>query len=108
MRVDLRDRCDTLRMDEAEFLVDDQQREAAVTHLQGEHARGSFDHAELARRTAAAREARTVSELLAATAEPTATTPPSQRPRVRTSVLALLAGLAVAVVLALLLLSRLG
>lgn len=91
-----------------EFAVDDQQREAAVGHLNAEHARGAFDRAELERRTAAVRSARTVSELLAATAEPTAAAPTSQRPAVRTSVLALLAGLAVAVALAVLVFTRLG
>ena len=53
-----------------EYQLEDEQRERAVAYLEQEHARGVFDDAELARRTTEVRSARTVAQLLAATADP--------------------------------------
>lgn len=88
-----------------EFEVDDQQREAALAHLRDEHAHGAFDQAELDRRTTEVRLARTVAQLLAATADPSIAelSPPS----VHQSRVALLAGILVAVVLGLVVLAKL-
>jgi len=82
-----------------EFPVDDEQREAALAHLDAEHARGAFDAAELERRTADARAARTVADLLAATADPGIARLPGPSPDAHRNGLALVAGVAVAVVL---------
>jgi hypothetical protein len=90
-----------------EFLVDDDQREAAVVHLESEHARGAFDSAELERRTTNARAARTVAELLAATADPTATSLSAPSSTGHRNRMALVAGLAVAVVLLLVVVANL-
>jgi hypothetical protein len=92
----------------SEFEVEEQQRDAAVAYLRDEHARGAFDVVELERRTAAATRARTVAELLAATAPAPEVSQSSARPIARTNTLALVGGIAVAVVLILLVLSRLG
>ena len=90
-----------------EFEVDDQQREAALAHLRDEHARGAFDQAELDRRTTEVRLARTVAQLLAATADPSIAelSPPSEIGH--QSPVALLAGMLVAVVLGLVVLAKL-
>jgi CHASE3 domain sensor protein len=90
-----------------EFEVDDQQREAALAHLRAEHARGAFDQAELERRTTEVQQASTVAQLLAATADPSIArlSPPSAV--AHQSRVALLAGILVAVVLGLVVLSRL-
>ena len=53
-----------------EYQLEDEQRGRAVAYLEQEHARGVFDDAELARRTTEVRSARTVAQLLAATADP--------------------------------------
>jgi Domain of unknown function (DUF1707) len=90
-----------------EFPVDDEQREAALAHLDAEHAHGAFDAAELQRRTTDVRAARTVAQLLAATADPAVAelaAPPS--PAAQQYRLALVAGIPVAVVLALLMLVK--
>ncbi len=89
-----------------EFPVDDQQREAAVAHLAAEHARGAFDAAELQRRTADVRVSRTVAQLLAATADPTATDVSAPSPAAQQNRLAIGAGLVVAFVLLLVVLSQ--
>ncbi len=90
-----------------EYQLEDEQRERAVAYLEQEHARGVFDDAELARRTAEVRSARTVAQLLAATADP-AVRPSSPRPRATpTNRYALLAGLLLAVVVLLVAASRL-
>ena len=83
-----------------EFELEDQQREAAVAYLRDEHARGAFDAAELERRTSAAQQARTVAELLAATA-PVAPldSGSSASPVAKPNSVALIAGIAVAIVL---------
>jgi hypothetical protein len=91
-----------------EFLIDEDQREAALAHLGQEHARGALDSSELERRTTGVRTARTVAELLAATADPPEAIPASRQPAVRTGVVALVAGLAVAVLLAAIIFSRLA
>lgn len=91
-----------------EYPVDDQQREAAVAHLAEEHARGAFDLAELERRTTGARSARTVAELLAATADPADTSPTTRPATAPANRVALLTGIGVAVVLVLVILSHLG
>ena len=98
-------RCDNSGMDE--FLIDEEQREAALAHLGQEHARGALDSLELERRTTGVQTARTVAELLAATADPPVATPASRQPVVRTSVVALIAGLAVAFLLVAIVSSRL-
>jgi hypothetical protein len=69
-------------------------------------ARGAFDQAELERRTAEVRQARTVAQLLAATADPSIAelSPPSAV--AHQSRVALLAGVLVAVVLALVILAK--
>lgn len=89
-----------------EFEVDDHQREAALAHLRDEHARGAFDQAELERRAADVRQARTVAQLLAATADPSIAelSPPSVV--AHQSRVALLAGVLVAVVLGLVILAK--
>jgi DUF1707 SHOCT-like domain len=53
-----------------EYQLEDEQRERAVAYLEQEHARGALDEVELTRRTAEVRSARTVAQLLAATADP--------------------------------------
>lgn len=89
-----------------EFEVEEPQREAALAHLRDEHARGAFDQAELERRTTEVRQARTVAQLLAATADPSIAelSPPSEV--AHQSRVALLAGLLVAFVLVLVLLAK--
>jgi hypothetical protein len=87
-----------------EFPVEDEQREAAVAHLASEHARGALSVDELARRTADARAARTVAELLAATADPAVSELPE--PATNHNRVALLAGILLAVVVGLLVLSK--
>jgi hypothetical protein len=80
-----------------------------VAYLRDEHARGAFDLVELGRRTEAVTSARTVAELLAATAPEPATGHPTPRPvRTRTNTLALVAGIAFAILVALVVLGRLG
>ena len=90
-----------------EFEVDDQQREAALAHLRDEHARGAFDQAELDRRTTEVRLARTVAQLLAATADPSIAELSRPSEIVHQSRVALLAGMLVAVVLGLVVLAKL-
>lgn len=90
-----------------EFPVDDQQREAAVEHLATEHARGAFDAVELQRRTAEVRASRTVAQLLAATSDPAAAAVTTPSPAVQQNRMALGAGLVVALVLVLVVLSQL-
>jgi hypothetical protein len=92
----------------SEFEVGDEQREAAVAYLRDEHTRGAFDFIELERRTTAANQARTVAELLAATAPAQEVGHPSAKPVARNNTLALVGGVAVAVLLILVVLSRLG
>jgi hypothetical protein len=89
-----------------EFPVDDQQREAAVKHLTAEHARGAFDSVELQRRTAEVRASRTVAQLLAATTDPSVSAVTTPSPAVQQNRLALGAGLVVAFVLVLVVLSQ--
>jgi hypothetical protein len=89
-----------------EFPIDDQQREAAVAHLASEHARGAFDAAELQRRTDAVRVSHTVSQLLAATAEPTSTGGSMPSAAAQQNRMALIAGVVVAVILGLVVLSQ--
>jgi hypothetical protein len=91
-----------------EFEVDDRQREAALAHLRDEHARGVLDQTELDRRTTEVRLARTVAQLLAATADPSIgeLSPPSAI--AHQSRLALLAGMLVAVVIGLVVLAKLS
>lgn len=90
-----------------DYEVGDQQREAALAHLRDEHARGAFDQAELDRRTTEVQLARTVSQLLAATADPAIDelSPPSVV--AHQSRVALFAGLLVAAVLGLVVLAKL-
>ncbi len=88
-----------------EYQLEDEQRERAVAYLEQEHARGVFDDAELARRTTEVRSARTVAQLLAATADPAvAALEPTSR-AVPTNRSALVAGLLVAVLVVVLLVS---
>ncbi len=92
-----------------EFEVEDQQREAALAYLRDEHARGAFDVAELERRTSDAQQARTVAELLAATATvPPIGTGPSPTAVAKPNSLALIAGIGVAILLLLVLVTRLA
>lgn len=90
-----------------EFPVDDRQRDAAVAHLTAEHARGAFDVVELHRRTAAVQASATVAQLLAATADPSATEVSGPSPAAQQNRLAIGAGIVVAVILALAVLSQL-
>ena len=90
-----------------EFPVDDQQREAAKAHLAAEHARGAFDLAELHRRTAAVEVSVTVAQLLAATADPAVTDVSAPSPAAQQNRLALGAGIVVAIILVLAVLSQL-
>ena len=90
-----------------EFPVDDQQREAAVQHLTAEHERGAFDRAELLRRTAEVHAAQNVAQLLAATADPAVTDVSAPSPAAQQNRLALGAGIVVAIILVLAVLSQL-
>jgi hypothetical protein len=78
-----------------------------VVHLESEHARGALDRAELERRTADVRAARTVAELLAATADPSVAGLPAPSTNGHRNRMALVAGVAVAVVLLLLVVANL-
>ena len=93
-------------MDQSE--VDDQQREAALSYLAAEHARGAFDAAELQRRTADVRASQTVAQLLAATAEPAVASVSATSSAVQENRLALVAGVLVVAVLVAVILSRLS
>ncbi len=90
-----------------EFPVDDQQREAALAHLASEHASGVFDTAELHRRTAEVKASVTVAQLLAATADPAVTDVSTPSPAAQQNRLALGAGIVVAIILVLAVLSQL-
>jgi len=91
-----------------EFEVDDAQRDAAVAHLESEHARGAFDSAELERRIREVRAARTVAQLLNATSDPTIGQLSEPSEARHTNRVALLAGSLVAIVLFFVLLSKLA
>jgi hypothetical protein len=93
-----------------DFPVDDQQRQAAVNHLEGEFARGVLDAEQLATRKSAVLGSTTVAQLLAATAaEPVTAAAPSTGtvPTRRTNVLALVAGVAAGALILVLVASRL-
>ncbi len=90
-----------------EYQLEDEQRERAVAYLEQEHARGVFDDVELARRTAEVRSARTVAQLLAATADPAVQALEPTPRATPTNRYALLAGLLLAVVVLLVAASRL-
>jgi hypothetical protein len=82
-----------------EFPVEDEQREAALAHLASEHAHGALDAAELDRRTTDVRAARTVAELLTATADPAIARLSAPSPDTHRNGVALVIGMVAAVVL---------
>jgi hypothetical protein len=85
-----------------EYQLEDEQRDRAVAYLEQEHARGVLDDAELARRTTDVRSARTVAQLLAATADPAVQALEPQPRAVPGNRSALIAGLLVAALVVLL------